>query len=121
PLTEAESLLRLAQQRLVLARDTAAAIDLFRAADELLRTIEDPAAFGVRETLAREVAALQALPIIDVPGIFARLGAQSERVAGFAVVAEATVQDFTVGSATRDATAESGWWNSVKQTLGEYF
>jgi uroporphyrin-3 C-methyltransferase len=121
PLTEAEVLLRFAQQRLVLARDTATAIELFRAADALLEGIVDPAVVIVRESLARDVAALQALPAVDVAGLFARLSAQAERVTSFAVVSDASAQQFTVTPKSPDTSAPGGWWSGVKQALGEYF
>jgi len=122
PLAEAEMLLRFAQQRLQLARDTATAVDLYLAADEVLRTVDDPAVFRVRETLARELAALQATGGVDVPGLFARLGELAARVDNFNVVAEGSVQDFSVTPTAADDDAPApGWWNSMKQTLGEYF
>jgi uroporphyrin-3 C-methyltransferase len=70
--------------------------------------------------LARELTALEAVPAIDVPGLFARLGALSARVDDFNVVVDGAVEDFTVPSHEGDAAA-SGWWSGVKQTLGEYF
>jgi uncharacterized protein HemX len=121
PLTEAEVLLRFAQQRLVLARDTDTAIELFLAADDLLRPMADPAVVSVRESLAREVATLQALPAVDVAGIFARLSAQAARIDSFMVASDATAQDFVVTPANVDTQQTNGWWEGIKQSLGEYF
>jgi uroporphyrin-3 C-methyltransferase len=121
PLTEAEVLLRFAQQRLVMARDTTSAIELFQSADTLLRDIVDPAVVNVRESLAREVATLQALPTVDVAGLFAQLSAQAARVETFTVVSDATVQDFSVVPAAAETAEPSGWWSGVKQAFGAYF
>ncbi len=121
PLAEAEVLLRFAQQRLLLARDTTTAIELFQAADELLSDINDPQVVTLREVLAREVAELQALPIIDVAGLFAQLSTQAVRIENFAVVSASAGQEGIATVAVEAATAESGWWNRLKQTLGEYF
>jgi uroporphyrin-3 C-methyltransferase len=121
PLTEAEVLLRFAQQRLVLARDTETAIELFRAADDTLRDTVDPAIVNVRESLAREIATLQALPTVDVPGLFARLSALAARIDSFTVASDATAQDFTVTPAGVEPQPSSGWWNGIKQSLSEYF
>ncbi len=121
PLTEAEVLLRFAQQRLVLARDTTTAIELFLSADSLLRDIVDPAVVTVRESLAREVATLQALPTVDVAGLFAQLSVQAARVENFTVVSDATVQDFSVAPAAAETAESSGWWSGVKQAFGAYF
>ncbi len=121
PLAEAEVLLRFAQQRLALARDSAAAIELFQEADALLAEIDDPALTPVRETLARELAELQALPVVDVAALFAQLSVQAERIEDFAVVSETTAQDVAVTPAAANAADQDTWWNGVKQTLGEYF
>ncbi len=121
PLAEAEVLLRFAQQRLLLAHDTVTAAELFRAADELLRGIDDPALFTVRDILARELALLQAVPPVDVPGLFAQLSAQAARVADFTVVSASAAQDFAVTPVENSVQEEGGWWSGIKQTLGDYF
>lgn len=120
PLAEAELLLRFAQQRLLIAHDVQTAIALYRQADEVLRAVDDPALFAVRDIMARELAALEAVPVVDVPGLFTRLGALSARVGNFNAVVDGAVQDFSVQPLAADAAA-TGWWNSVKQTLGQYF
>ncbi|MDY6984318.1 MAG: uroporphyrinogen-III C-methyltransferase, partial [Pseudomonadota bacterium] len=120
PLAEAELLLRFAQQRLLIARDAETAVALYRQADDVLRGVNDPALFSVRDMLARELAALEAAPSVDVSGLFTRLGALSARVGSFGVVVDGAVQDFTVQPLATDAAAND-WWSSVKQTLGQYF
>jgi uroporphyrin-III C-methyltransferase len=121
PLAEAEVLLRFAQQRLALARDTATALELFEDADALLRDMDDPALATVRESLAREIAALQAVPTVDVSGLFARLSAEAARVESLAVVSNATVQDFAVTPVLSEPPENSDWWTRAKRSLGEYF
>lgn len=121
PLAEAEVLLRFAQQRLLLARDTVTALALLQSADELLRGIDDPQIYAVREALARDVAAVQALPVVDVPGLYAQLGAQAARIDSFAVVSAAAAQDFVVTPNAEEATEAGGWWSGITQSLSEYF
>jgi uroporphyrin-3 C-methyltransferase len=120
PLAEAELLLRFAQQRLLVARDAQSAIALYRQVDTVLRGVDDPALFAVRDALARELAALEAVPKVDVSGLFARLGALSARVGGFSVAVDGAVQDFSVQPLMPESVA-SGWLDKVKQTLGQYF
>jgi uroporphyrin-3 C-methyltransferase len=112
-------LLRFAQQRLVMARDIATAIELFLQADALLASVNDPAIVDLRASLAREVTALRALPSIDVAGLFAQLSARAAQVTDFSTASDATVQDFAV-TAPEQAAAD-GWWNRVTQSIGEYF
>lgn len=121
PLPEAVLLLRFAQQRLDLARDTSTAIELFLAADTLLQEINDPALAALRGTLAGEVARLQAVPVIDVSGLFSQLSEQAARIESFIVVSAAVAQDFSVAPAAAGTAAANNWWTGVKQTLGEYF
>jgi uroporphyrin-3 C-methyltransferase len=120
PLSDAEAMLRFAQQRLVLARDVAAAIDLYVAADELLAGVEDPRVFSLRDVLARELAQLRAVPVVDVSGLFAQLSAQARRVEDLAVAVETTATERGT-TQTEAVVADSDWWGSVQQTLGEYF
>jgi uroporphyrin-3 C-methyltransferase len=120
PLAEAELLLRFAQQRLLVARDTQAAIALYREVDTVLRGVNDPALFAVRDALARELAALEAVPTVDVSGLFARLGALSARVGSFSIAVDGAVQDFSVQPLVPESAA-NGWLDSVKHTLGQYF
>jgi uroporphyrin-3 C-methyltransferase len=119
-LAEAASLLRMAQQQLLLARDTGTAIRLYLAADELLRNSDNPAVFGVREELARELATLQALPGVDVEGLYAQLGAQSRRIDTLAVRSGAEDLAFTVQQPAEAATGED-WLGTVTATLSRYF
>jgi uroporphyrin-3 C-methyltransferase len=70
---EAIFLIRLAAQRLLIARDVAAAINLLTQADALLRDTGEPKLEGVRADVARDRAALAALPKVDQVGLYARL------------------------------------------------
>ncbi|MFQ5644781.1 MAG: uroporphyrinogen-III C-methyltransferase [Thiogranum sp.] len=79
-LAEVEYLLRIANQRLQLQRDVKTAQQALRAADARLQELADPQFLKVREQLARELEALQAVALVDVDGISARLGALMELV-----------------------------------------
>jgi len=87
-LAEAEYLLRLANQRLVMAGDTAAARALLQSADGVLREIDDPGLHDARAAVAADLAAVRAVPTIDVQGIYLRLSAlieQADRLVIFAM------------------------------------
>ena len=121
-LTEAESLLRFASQRLLLARDVHTATGLFIATDELLRKINDPAVYSVREALALDLAVLQSVTEVDVAGLYARLGALIQRLDGLQVQisnGRANFQDRAQGA--DEAATPPGWWDSTKASLGQYF
>lgn len=74
-LAEVEYLLRIANQRLQLQRDLNTARQALLAADERLRDLADPHYLSVREQIARDLDAVGAVPVVDVDGLSAKLGA----------------------------------------------
>ncbi len=77
---EAEYLLRLANDRLNLVRDTSTARAALALADQRLRDTGDPGWNAVREQIARDIAALDAARLPDIQGISARLAALADQV-----------------------------------------
>ena len=76
---EVEYLLRIANRRLQLERDVASALEALEAADSRLSGLGEPAYLPVREAIADEVAALEAVPRPDVEGLALRLSSLAER------------------------------------------
>jgi uroporphyrin-3 C-methyltransferase len=91
-LAETQYLLRLANQRLVMAGDTAAAQALLASADSILRELDDVRLHEVRAAVAADLAAVRAVPKIDVEGIYLRLSALIEQ-AGKLVIFELPAQE----------------------------
>lgn len=81
-LAEAEYLLQLAEQRLLLLRDPGGTLRLLQAADERLRLAGDAGLFPVRERLAADMTALAAVRVPDVEGHYLRLRALADQAAG---------------------------------------
>ena len=102
---EAIFLIRLAAQRLLIARDVAAAINLLTQADALLRDTGEPTLEGVRADIARDRAALAALPKVDQVGLYARLS-------GLIDQADKLQLAYDIPLASEAAVASpSGWWD----------
>ena len=78
-LAEVEYLLRLANQRLIMAGDTTAAQALLTSADNVLRQLDDVNLHTVRAAVATDLAAVRAIPKVDVEGIYLRLSALIEQ------------------------------------------
>ncbi len=74
-LAETEYLLRLANQRLLVAADLRSALALLASADDILLELDDPALNGVRLALASDLAALRAVPALDIDGTWMRIQA----------------------------------------------
>ncbi len=72
-LNEAEFVLQLAGERLGLFRDVAAAISAYRLADSALAATEDPLFVPVRQTIAAEIAALEAAQPLQTEATLAAL------------------------------------------------
>ena len=126
-LAEAASLLRLAQQQLILARSVRTAQALFIAADDVLKQIDDPAIFSVREILACELAAMRAVPEVDAQDIYLQLGAVSNQLAGLQVSNDLATQlgdgdRVTIfnGSENAETGVLSGIFNSMKNLLNRF-
>ena len=78
-MAEAEYLLRLANQRLIMAGDTVAARALLNSADGVLRELDDISMHKVRAAVAADLAAVRAVPTVDTQGIYLRLSALIEQ------------------------------------------
>lgn len=77
---DAEYLLSVAGQRLHLMGDIETTREALEAADQRLRESGDAAAFKVRDQIAKELASLQAIPAIDLVGMYSKLQSLSGRV-----------------------------------------
>jgi uroporphyrin-3 C-methyltransferase len=119
-LSEAESLLRLARQRLLLARDVRSATGLLVSVDDLLSQLNDPAVFAVREALANDLAALQGVREVDLPGLYTQLGELVERVLGLEIKADGKGQAFVMPDPVEPAEA-AGWLDRLKNRVDRYF
>ena len=78
-LAEVEYLLRLANQRLVMAGDTGAAQALLTSADKILLELDEADLHGVRAAVAADLAAVRAVPALDIEGIYLSLAALVEQ------------------------------------------
>lgn len=74
-ISDAEYLLNVANQRLLLMGDIATAKQAMEAADARLRESEDAAVFKVREQVVKELDALNKITPLDVVGVYSKINA----------------------------------------------
>lgn len=74
-LAEIRYLLRLANQRLIMAGDTQSAEALLRSADNTLRELDDADLHALRAAVAADLAAVRAIPKLDIQGLYLRVEA----------------------------------------------
>ncbi|GGC09576.1 hypothetical protein GCM10011352_40000 [Marinobacterium zhoushanense] len=79
-LAEAEYLLRLANQRVLMEQTANGALTLLKATDNILRESDDVALYNVRQALAEDIAALEAVPVLDTEGTYLKLAAINRQV-----------------------------------------
>ena len=105
---EAVFLTRLAGQRLLVARDVDAALALLEQADALLRDTGEPKFEGVRLAIARDRAALGAVPRVDQVGLYATLSGLIDQVDKLQLEFEALATEAEMTSAP-----DAGWWRQA--------
>ena len=105
---EAVFLTRLAGQRLLVARDVDAALALLEQADALLRDTGEPKFEGVRLAIARDRAALGAVPRVDQVGLYATLSGLIDQVDKLQLEFEALATEAEMTSAP-----DAGWWGQT--------
>ncbi|MBD5772736.1 uroporphyrinogen-III C-methyltransferase [Marinomonas colpomeniae] len=79
-LAEAEYLIRLANQRLLLESDSKGAQTLLKNADDILNKLKDPIVFATRKALAKDIQALSATSQFDLEGSYLKLNALYDSV-----------------------------------------
>ena len=119
---EAVFLTRLAGQRLLVARDVDAALALLEQADTLLRDTGEPTFEGVRLAIARDRAALAAVPRVDQLGLYATLSGLIDQVDKLQLEFEAPA-----AAAELAVTPDAGWlaqatsgWHAALAKLSDH-
>lgn len=79
-IAEASYLVRLANEQLQFNHNLPVAIELLQQAQQTLASLEDPNLVSIKKALADDIAALQALPRIDVTNTYVRLAALDEHI-----------------------------------------
>lgn len=79
-LAEAEYLVRLANQRLLMEGDISGAENLLSNADDILAELADPVLFEARKALAQDIQALKATTSFDLEGVYLQLDALTSQV-----------------------------------------
>ncbi len=126
-LAEAEYLIRLANQRLMVGKELAATRDLLQAADLILTELDDPALYPVRQALAAEMAALDAAHQPDIEGLYFQLTALAQQAQQLRLLTFSTPPSPTTAeqlAKPKSAVVHDGWrsrltasWDAVVKKL----
>jgi uroporphyrin-3 C-methyltransferase len=120
-LAEAEYLLRLANQRLIMAGDVVAATALLRSADNILLELDDATLHEARGAVAADLAALRAVPRVDVEGLYLRLAALAEQVDALTIFELPDISETVEPAVAEDwqARLQQGYHQALKK-LSDY-
>jgi uroporphyrin-III C-methyltransferase len=102
---EAEHLLRLANQKLQLEKDSNSAALLVSSADALLRDIQQAPVLALRQILAEDLRALRAVAEPDIAGAYMRIAALSDAIEELSLVS--SLRDAYEAQLGNSATAAS--------------
>ena len=119
---EAQYLVRLANQKLIIGTDIASAVGLLEDADELLFELGYPEARRAREALASDIVRLEQVQEVDYQGIYFRIASLISLVNDLPLPA---IESLEAGAtAEADEAALSGWrrwWRTLVDRLEPFF
>jgi len=119
---EAEFLIRLANQRLLLERRPQGAQSLLESADQVLAKLDDPGLISLRKTLSENIAELRRTAIIDREGIFLRIATLSDVMMTFPALPVHGLDAEERAEADDSAAVvveERAWFQSLWQNMRE--
>ncbi|MCP8688954.1 uroporphyrinogen-III C-methyltransferase [Marinobacterium sedimentorum] len=116
-LAEAEYLLRLANQRVLMEQTADGALKLLKSADLILKETDDVSIYEVRKALAADIAALESVPRLDTEGAFLQLGALNTQVDRLSLVPVTNKRELPalLEQITPDSVSES-WTQGLKSS-----
>lgn len=118
-LAEADYLVRIAANRLLLERDHVTALALLISADERIKLIDDPGLQSAREALARDIAALRLLKRDDIAGIAIRIGGLIPQLKTLPVLVFQLPEDAIEVIEQADGATETNWFDNLKKSITE--
>lgn len=117
-LAEAEYLVKLGNQRILLEQDPSNAVSLLQAADRIVAAVAagrgDPELFAIRQAIARDLNALRMIDPVDKEGLYLKLQSIAEAVDGLPRVPKSGLDEQTVADAAPDTTVADTWWGRFR-------
>ena len=122
-LAEAQYLVRLADQRLLVSRDTQSAIELLSGADDILQELAYPELVPVRQALIEDISLLRSTPSVDYQGLYFQISAAGQVIDTLSLTALEGLE--TNNSEDTGTEESSGFWSSlmgsIKSSLAQLF
>ena len=121
-LAEAEYLLKLANQRLLIERNTRATQALMEEADRILRDLDDPDLLPVRRALAQDLTQIKLATQVDLEGLYLRLASLAETIHQLPTMPRRQVAEPAGENQNESQTAEpQTWWRDLLSDVKDAF
>lgn len=118
-LTEAQYLLRLANQRILLERSSTNAVALAETVDDILRNLNDTNLHSVRRALAQEISELTLVGDIDREGVYLRLVALARQIDALPLMLSLTENEEPWLLAGDEPDIDDSYWGKTKRVAFE--
>lgn len=120
-LAEAEYLLKLANQRVLIERSAETATGLLEEADAILRDLSNPDLFELRKAIKEDIVKLKLVEEIDAEGIYLELAALSERVHDLPLVPQSyNYQSASESDSAEDKESDSSTFKKFVDSFSSY-
>lgn len=116
-LTEAEYLLQLANQRLLLGGDPKTALEQLLSADNIIHSVDDSGLLPARAALAKDIAALKAVDVVDTEGIYFELEAVAAQADQLHLIEPVQMKEEAAAPAADNATLSERLQTGLRAAL----
>ncbi len=120
-LTEAEYLLQLANQRLLLGGDLKTALEQLLSADNIIHDVDDSGLLPARAALAKDIAALKAVDVVDIDGIYFELEAVAAQAQQLHLIETVEIQEAAPAPAAETATLTERLQTGLRAALQKLY
>ncbi len=118
-LAEADYLVRIASNRLLLEKDHVTALILLVSADERIMQMDDPSLQPIREALSRDMATLRLVKRADIAGLAIRISSLIPQLKVLPVLAFQLPEETIKNVEQTDSADDANWQQSLKNTFKE--
>ncbi len=121
-LAEAEYLLKLANQRVLIEKSPGSAIALLEEADAILRDLADPDLFSLRQAIQKDLVALKLVAKVDAEGIYLQLSALAEQAESIAILPDTFASaDYAEGDLLLEEETSESTASNARNSFNRFF
>ncbi|AMP88713.1 uroporphyrinogen-III C-methyltransferase [Legionella pneumophila] len=116
-LLKARYYLELAQINVHWSDNFNTSVALLQQADDLLKGMNIPKVFTIRQTIAKEIAQLKSISVVDITGILSQLDASQAAINNLSIPSLVQQQEVPNHIATSDESGKTGWRSRLQDSV----